>query len=165
MGGTDQSSTPPAGISIRSPRFSDKGGLERVYLSDSFNEFVSIPPDKATIAATVDANLGEARQNPRKFIFRVASHAQAVAGFAICYKKESGSWGLQVGVHADARRRGIGTALLREMFYQMERRGPGCCEAVVHPRNLASLRLLTPFFHDRIAHKSMAGFLMCISRW
>ncbi|KAA3442102.1 hypothetical protein C7I87_32180 [Mesorhizobium sp. SARCC-RB16n] len=163
MSGADQLSAP--GISIRSPRNGDRRGLENVYLSDSFSAFAPTSPDKATVAATVDANLGELRQNSRKFIFRVASDVDAVVGFAICCQKRSGRWELQVGVRSDARGRGIGTALLREMFSELGRRGPGCCEAVVHSRNLVSLRLLAPFFPERGVHKSMAGFLMCVSHW
>lgn len=54
-------------------------------------------------------------------------------------------WEVQAGVHSKHRKRGIGSALLTNIFDEMRSRGSGSCEAMIHAKNMASITMIRPF--------------------
>lgn len=145
-------------ILVRSPRCSDVDALVGVYASSGFFDFLPSNPGEPIIRATIRAYLDELEAQPKLMVYLVAEQEEQLAGFCISRRSVPGRWQVQVGVRSDHRRRGVGRALLSYAFLEMCRHGPAEVEAVVHPSNRASIRMLAPFFLFQDESRSLPGF-------
>ncbi|MBY3179995.1 GNAT family N-acetyltransferase [Rhizobium leguminosarum] len=154
-----------AGLLIRQPQCPDKKDIVAVYESTGFFDYSPSRPDLKVIAATVDAYFTELVTDPPSTILYVANLDHRLVGFAIARKGARATWEVQVGVHFDHRKQGIGHALVGTLFEEMHRRGPAACKATVHAGNVASIKMVTQFFPEHGEFTGLPGFLQFRTSW
>ena len=137
---------------------SDVEGIINVYASKGFYKYSPSRFSPDLVRRTVQSYLSESVRNPEKTIFAIASIKNDISGFCIARGVHSSNWEIQIGVHTDFQRRGVGQSLVVWTLQELNGRNADECTAVVHAENLASIKLLEPYFPQQREIPHLDGY-------